>query len=90
VQVTRTEFEDAASDLFARATLPIDEALKMAGMTVSDIHAVEILGGGVRMPKVMHPLSTLLACPVLSSYPLRSSKHLRRTSRLETLKSDNI
>lgn len=51
-QITRAEFEEACADLFARVTNPIDEALKMAGMTLENIHAVELIGGGIRMPKV--------------------------------------
>jgi hypoxia up-regulated 1 len=46
------EFEAACEDLFARITLPIDLALARANLTLKDIAAVELLGGGVRMPKV--------------------------------------
>jgi molecular chaperone DnaK (HSP70) len=31
---------------------PIDQALSIAGLTKDDIDQVEILGGGVRTPKV--------------------------------------
>lgn len=51
-KVTRAEFEDACSDLFARLTAPIEKALAMANLTLDSIQAVELLGGGVRMPKV--------------------------------------
>ena len=51
-QITRAEFEEAAADLFARVTTPIEEALAMAGLTLENIHAVELVGGGIRMPKV--------------------------------------
>jgi len=52
LQVTRLEFEAACEDLFARITAPIDLALARANLTLKDIAAVELLGGGVRMPKV--------------------------------------
>jgi hypoxia up-regulated 1 len=55
-KVTRAEFEDASSDLFNRVTMPIDKALAVAGLTLDDIHAVELLGGGVRMPRVKQEL----------------------------------
>ena len=55
-KVTRAEFEEASADLFARVTKPIDQALASAGLTLDDIHAVELLGGGVRMPKVKQQL----------------------------------
>lgn len=51
-KVTRAEFEEAASDLFSRVLAPIDKALEMANLTLAEINHVELLGGGVRMPKV--------------------------------------
>ena len=51
-KVTRAEFEEKCSDLFARVTAPIDAALAMAGLDLAKVDAVELLGGSVRMPKV--------------------------------------
>lgn len=51
-KVTRAEFEAACEDLFARITGPIDQALARANLTLADIGSVELLGGGVRMPRV--------------------------------------
>ena len=51
-KVSRSDFEEVCADLFAKITGPIDTALAMAGMDVSNIDAVELLGGSVRMPKV--------------------------------------
>lgn len=50
--VTRSAFEEASKGLLQRVTAPIDEALKQAGMRLSDIQEVEIIGGGGRVPKV--------------------------------------
>lgn len=50
--VTRSAFEEASSDLLARVTAPIDQALEQAGMTLNDIKEVELIGGGVRIPRV--------------------------------------
>ena len=50
--VTRGAFEDASKDLFERITAPIDQALEQAGMTLNDIQEVELIGGGVRIPRV--------------------------------------
>jgi len=50
--VTRLEFEDACDDLFSRLTVPIDKALAMANLSLANIQAVELLGGGLRIPKV--------------------------------------
>eukprot|EP01039_Chlorochromonas_danica_P006723 gene6723-7432_t len=51
-KVTRSEFEDAAADLFERVVAPIERALEMANLSLQDINEVELLGGGVRMPKI--------------------------------------
>lgn len=51
-KVTRADFEAACESLFARITGPIDTALAMANMTLGNVNAVELLGGGVRMPRV--------------------------------------
>ena len=55
-KITRAEFEDASASLFERVTLPIDQALAVAGLTLEDIHAVELLGGSTRMPKMKSAL----------------------------------
>jgi hypoxia up-regulated 1 len=60
-KITRTEFEEACSDLFDRLTGPIESALAMANMSLHDIQAVELLGGAVRMPKVKKVLDEYFA-----------------------------
>ena len=37
-KITRSEFEAACEDMFARLTKPIDQALTMAGLTLSQVH----------------------------------------------------
>lgn len=54
--VTRAAFEDASKDLLKKVTGPIDRALEQAGMTLNDIAEVELIGGGVRIPKVWDTL----------------------------------
>ena len=51
-KVTRSELEEASKDLLDKATAPITQALEMANLKLEDIQAVELLGGGVRMPYV--------------------------------------
>ena len=48
----RAELEEKAGPLFARVTKPIEAALAKAGMTLDDVQQVELLGGGIRTPKV--------------------------------------
>jgi len=55
--MSRSTLEDMSSDLFERLTKPIDEALEKAGLEITDLDAVEIIGGSVRIPKVKEILS---------------------------------
>ncbi|CAI5738513.1 unnamed protein product [Hyaloperonospora brassicae] len=55
--MTRTKLEELAADLFERTLTPVEQALERAGLTVADIDEVELIGGGVRMPKIQHQLS---------------------------------
>ena len=58
--VKRIEFEEQASGFFARIMAPVEEALKKAGVTMEDIDVVELLGGGIRVPKVQEILQKQL------------------------------
>lgn len=57
-KVTRAEFEAVCEDLLARVTDAVSGALEMADMTLQNVSAVELLGGGVRIPKVKQTLET--------------------------------
>jgi hypoxia up-regulated 1 len=50
--VKRTDFEANSASFFDAVTGPIDMALKNAGLEISDIDQVELLGGGIRVPKI--------------------------------------
>ncbi len=50
--IERSEFEEAAAPLFTRVVAPIHEALNKAGLTINDIDQIELLGGGIRVPKI--------------------------------------
>lgn len=56
--ITREEFEAAAPDFFSRVAEPITKALDQAGLKIEDIDQVELLGGGIRVPKVNEILET--------------------------------
>lgn len=59
--MTRSKFEEINANLFARTLEPVKAALAKAGLTVSDIDDIEIVGGGVRMPKVQAQLKEFFA-----------------------------
>lgn len=52
VLVTREQFEKMCMDLFERAPLVLEKALKAAGLPLDVINQVIIVGGGTRVPKV--------------------------------------
>lgn len=54
--MTRRELEDMCEDLFPRAIAPIATVLEKAGLTIDDIDEIELIGGGVRMPKIQQQL----------------------------------
>ncbi len=56
----RTDFEEAAADVFAGAMKPVACAMDRANRTLAQIDQVEIIGGGVRTPAVQTLLSELL------------------------------
>jgi molecular chaperone DnaK len=51
-KLTRAKFESLADNLFERCLTPCKEALKDAGLSVSDIDEVILVGGSTRIPKV--------------------------------------
>lgn len=65
-KVSRRQLEEMSSDLFDRVIGPVDRALAQANLTAQDIDAVEIIGGGSRMPKVQQLLKERLGVEQLS------------------------
>ncbi len=52
IKVTRAKLESLVEDLIAKTIEPCKQALKDAGLSVSDINEVILVGGQTRMPKV--------------------------------------
>lgn len=42
-KISREEFEALLAAMFAETLRPVDDALAMAGITMTDVHAVEVL-----------------------------------------------
>jgi molecular chaperone DnaK len=51
-KLTRAQFEDMTSDLLERTKAPFHQVIKDAGINVSDIDHVVLVGGSTRMPAV--------------------------------------
>jgi len=58
--ISRAKFEEIVHDLTERSTKPIEQALKSANMTLADIDMVELIGGGMRVPKVKEGIQNFL------------------------------
>lgn len=58
--MSRATFEELCHDLLERSIVPISHALKAANMTLADIHGVELIGGGMRVPKVQENIQRAL------------------------------
>ncbi len=50
--IQRTEFEEASEKLLARVVKPVEDVLSKAGVSIEEIDMIELLGGGIRVPKV--------------------------------------
>lgn len=60
MHITRAMFEELCEDLMERAVAPVHAAIKSAGLELKDITAIELIGGGMRVPKVQAGLSAAL------------------------------
>ena len=57
IKVTRTKFEQLVEDLVKKTIAPIEQALKDAKLSISDIDDVVLVGGQTRMPLVQEVVS---------------------------------
>ncbi|WP_025272997.1 molecular chaperone DnaK [Haloglycomyces albus] len=60
ISITRAEFEQITSDLLDRTKKPFDQAIKDAGIQLSDINHVIMVGGSTRMPAVSEMVKKML------------------------------
>lgn len=61
IRVTRAKLESLVEDLIERTIAPCKTALNDAGLKVSDIDEVILVGGQTRMPKVQETVKNLFA-----------------------------
>jgi hypoxia up-regulated 1 len=60
MHISRSQFEELCDDLMERAVAPVHAALASANLTLEDVTAIELIGGGMRVPKVQAGLSSVL------------------------------
>src|SRR4051812_27270932 len=51
-QLTRAKFQELTADLVEKCRVPFEQAIKDAGLSVSDIEHVVLVGGSTRMPAI--------------------------------------
>ena len=56
--ITRAKFESLCQDLFQKAMSPVEQVLKDAKMSKSNIDEVVLVGGSTRIPKIQELLSS--------------------------------
>ncbi len=59
MNLTRAKFDELTSDLVERTAIPVQNAMKDAGLTNSDIGKVLLVGGSTRIPAVQEKVKQL-------------------------------
>ena len=58
--LTRAKFDELTHDLVERTVIPVNNALKDAGLNISDIAKVLLVGGSTRIPAVQEKVKQLI------------------------------
>ena len=59
ITLTRAKFDELTHDLVESTAIPVQNALKDAGLTMNDIHKVLLVGGSTRIPAVQELVKRL-------------------------------
>ena len=59
MDLTRAKFDELTHDLVERTVIPVQNALKDAGLTAADLSKVLLVGGSTRMPAVQDKVRQL-------------------------------
>lgn len=74
--VKREDLENFIQPFVEKIHIPIDKALKMAGISASDLDAVELIGGNSRVPAIKEKLSEIFDKPL--SFTLNQDEAIAR------------
>lgn len=55
--ITRARFEEICGDIFRKTMEPVEQVLKDAKMSKSEVHDIVLVGGSTRIPKIQQLLS---------------------------------
>ena len=59
ITLTRAKFEELISDLIEATKIPVEKAMKDAGVTANDIHKILLVGGSTRVPCVQEAVKKI-------------------------------
>ena len=59
ITLTRAKFEELISDLVEATRVPVEQALKDAGITANDLHKVLLVGGSTRVPAIQEAVKKI-------------------------------
>ncbi|EER32602.1 heat shock protein Hsp88 [Candida tropicalis MYA-3404] len=62
--LTREELEDLVKPLLSRINVPIENALKDAGLKPEDLDSIEVIGGSSRIPAVKNRIAEIFGKPL--------------------------
>ena len=60
INLTKAKFEELTNDLTERTAIPVQNALRDAGYSASDINKVLLVGGSTRIPAVQEKVKSLM------------------------------
>jgi hypoxia up-regulated 1 len=58
--ISRAQLEELCHDLIERSITPVHQALAVANITLSEVDGIELIGGGMRVPRVQAGLKKAL------------------------------
>ena len=94
--ISRPQFEMMTGDLLARTVAPVQNALRDAGISASQLGKVLLVGGSTRMPAVERQVKELLGCvatPLItrnSMIPTRKSQIFTTARPMQTSVEINV
>ena len=59
ITLTRAKFEELISDLIEATKIPVEKAMKDAGVTANNLHKVLLVGGSTRVPAVQEAVKKI-------------------------------
>ena len=81
--LTRAKFEELNGDLFRKTLVPVENALKDAGLRKDEIDEIILVGGSTRIPKMQKIVSEYFKKEAAKLIKIQSHNFSKSTSRSE-------